>query len=90
MGRHERFGRRLAEIRLAAGWTQEELAARLDMPAATVQNWEQGRTQPTWEGAVKAADALGISLEEFVAEPGSMVRPRRGRPGKAPAEEVLE
>ena len=33
-------------IRRALGLTQEEFAARYDIPLGTLRDWEQGRTEP--------------------------------------------
>ena len=36
----ETIGRRIAELRDARGWSQEELAERLHVSRQTVSNWE--------------------------------------------------
>jgi putative transcriptional regulator len=37
---------RVKTVRRALGLTQEEFAARYDIPVGTLRDWEQGRTQP--------------------------------------------
>lgn len=47
------FAAALRTWRLARGWTQERAAAELGVPRATLVNWEQERTQPHSEGAIR-------------------------------------
>lgn len=48
---------------------------------AAVENWEQGRTLPTWSGVVALAGVLGVSLDEFLVAP-EVKKKGRGRPKK--------
>lgn len=43
---HSLINRPVVEIRVAAGLSQSELAARIAAPVYTVQGWEQRRTCP--------------------------------------------
>ena len=43
--RREKFSR--SALREAAGVSQSEFARLIGVPVKTLQNWEQGRTQPT-------------------------------------------
>lgn len=43
------FGGRLKQRRLEKGWTQKELAEKLDVSECTVYNWENGRCGPSRE-----------------------------------------
>jgi putative transcriptional regulator len=40
------FGREVRRTRDATGLSQEQFAAALRLPVATLRNWEQGRVQP--------------------------------------------
>ena len=42
----EAFSERLKRLRLGRGWSQEELAARLDVSPGSVGNWEMGPHTP--------------------------------------------
>jgi transcriptional regulator with XRE-family HTH domain len=53
-----RWGARLAQYRLLAGWTQQRLAAGLGLSAATVSSFETGHRPPRREYARKADAVL--------------------------------
>jgi transcriptional regulator with XRE-family HTH domain len=57
------MGERLQRLRLAAGFSQSQLARKAGVPVATLKNWEQDRRGPRLETAVLVAQALGISLD---------------------------
>jgi transcriptional regulator with XRE-family HTH domain len=59
-----RFGERLARIRQARGWSQQELADRSGVPYITIYRCERGQHQePRVSVAAKLARALGVSLD---------------------------
>jgi transcriptional regulator with XRE-family HTH domain len=64
-----RFAARLKELRLAAGMTQKQLAAKAGMTTAAISDFEQARYVPSWETVLKLKNALGVSCEEFDREP---------------------
>jgi transcriptional regulator with XRE-family HTH domain len=51
----------LAEARLAAGWSQEKLAQRLQVSTGTVRSWEAGTRTPIPQHRQPLAEALGVS-----------------------------
>jgi DNA-binding XRE family transcriptional regulator len=55
----------LAEARRRAGYSQEQLAERLDVEASTVGRWERRRTTPQPWVRPRLAQALGLSLDEL-------------------------
>jgi putative transcriptional regulator len=59
------MGERLRKLRQAAGLSQAELAARAGLTVDSVQNWEQGRSEPSLSRAARLARALGTSLDEL-------------------------
>lgn len=73
----ETFGARLRALREALGLSQSELAARCGLNIDSVQNWEQGRTEPRLSALIQLAQGLGVSLDQLAG-----IRPakRRGRP----------
>jgi len=54
------FGRRLRDLRRAAGLSQQELAARVDISRASVANIERGAQRVALHQAVELAAALGV------------------------------
>ena len=58
-------GRRLREQRLAAGWTQGELADRARVSRALVGALERGRHVPATDAAIRLARALGTTVERL-------------------------
>lgn len=77
-------GRRVAELRIKAGQTQEELAADLRVSARWVQRLEQRGENLTLHTLVKLANALGVEPGTLLEEPSPEARivPGRGRPPK--------
>jgi transcriptional regulator with XRE-family HTH domain len=62
------FHHNLKRLRAAAGLTQAELAAKLNTPLRTVQNWEQGHREPGLDALRPIARALGVSVDELLAD----------------------
>jgi transcriptional regulator with XRE-family HTH domain len=69
------FGVRLAELRRAKGWSQEALARAAGLSTSAVSKAENSGVDVSWSTAVKLADALGVSLDQFRSAPG----PRKKR-----------
>jgi DNA-binding XRE family transcriptional regulator len=59
------FASRLKALREARGLTQVQLSEASGVSQATISRVEAGRLEPGWETAVRLADALGVSVEEF-------------------------
>ena len=57
------FGERLREVRKSKKITQQEVADRLGIKRNTYSDWENGKTEPTFEILVKLADLFDISLD---------------------------
>jgi transcriptional regulator with XRE-family HTH domain len=60
-------GAKLASARLAAGLTQERLAAVLHTSQRRISDWERGMITPRPELMPKVAAAVGMDALEFVA-----------------------
>jgi transcriptional regulator with XRE-family HTH domain len=63
-----RLGRRLQELRRAAGLTQRDLAASSGLRAATLSALENGQQSPTRKTMTALTMALGCSPEALLAE----------------------
>ncbi len=59
------FKNRLKALREAAGLTQEGLARAAGLSTSAVAKLERLPMGPTWDTAVKLADALGVRLDDF-------------------------
>ena len=57
----------LRELRLARGWSQEQLAERSGLSVRTVQRIENGQA-PGLASRAALADAFGLTLDELVAD----------------------
>lgn len=60
------FNNKLYELRKQKGFSQEELASRLNVSRQTVSKWEVGESAPDMEKLVAISDLFGISLDELV------------------------
>lgn len=60
---------RMAGFRQQRGWTQQELADRLDVSRQTVISLEKGRYNPSIILAFRIAKCFGVAIEEvFIDE----------------------
>lgn len=56
---------RLKELRVKQGFTQEELAEKLEVTRQTINAIEQGKYQPTLHLAFKCARLFKVSIEDI-------------------------
>lgn len=59
------FGKRVAELRKAAGFSQEQFAFKCGIDRTYVGTIERGEKSPTLNTIVKISQALGISKCEL-------------------------
>ena len=57
------LGQRINELRTACGWSQVELAKRLNISKQTVSNWENENIQPSIEMLVNVATLFRVSTD---------------------------
>jgi transcriptional regulator with XRE-family HTH domain len=60
----------LKQARKAKGWSQTELAEKLETHLTHVSRVERGKYTPSIDFVAKAAKVLGVSLDSLVAENG--------------------
>ncbi len=60
------FNNKLYELRKQKGFSQEELANRLNVSRQTISKWEVGDSTPELEKLIAISDLFGISLDELV------------------------
>jgi putative transcriptional regulator len=61
---------RLPVLRAERGWTQADLAERLDVSRQTVVSIEKGKYDPSLPLAFKMAELFALTIEE-IFDPGS-------------------
>lgn len=72
----------LKRLRQVAGFTQASLADAMKVSLRNVQNWEQGHREPALTALRQLGAALGVSLDELVAEPVKEPPAKKKREGK--------
>lgn len=60
------FNNKLYELRKQKGFSQEELAHRLNVSRQTVSKWEIGESAPDMEKLVAISELFEVSLDELV------------------------
>jgi len=58
----------LPQLRAARGWTQTDLAARLDVSRQTINSIETGRYDPSLPLAFRLARTFSMPIEEIFSE----------------------
>lgn len=61
-----KIGKRIKELRIAKGISQQELAAEIEYEKSNMSRLESGRINPKIATLYKVAKALGISLSDIV------------------------
>lgn len=59
------FEKRLREVRKSKKTTQKELAEQIGIKQNSYSDWENGKTEPSFENLVKLADLLEVSLDSL-------------------------
>ena len=72
------FGQKLRSLRTKAGLTQLDIAEKLDVSAAAIGAWENGRAKPRLTKLGEVADLLGVTVSELIGEETTTERPVRG------------
>lgn len=62
------FAERLKKLRAEKGYSQAELGKLINVSAATVCNYENGKIKPFINTQIQLASVLGISKEELMKE----------------------
>ena len=79
---------RLAQLRRARGWSQTELAERLDVSRQAVSRWEVGTSFPSMEKLLALADAYGLSLAALLQGDEAVPAPAEAVDPPVPAEPI--
>lgn len=84
MNQNGAFGRRLAELRKAKGFTQQELAKNIGTSQRMIAHYERHVKRPPLEKLERMAHVLDVSLNELLG-----VAPIKKQPG-APKDAYLQ
>ncbi|MEE0060906.1 MAG: helix-turn-helix transcriptional regulator [Acutalibacteraceae bacterium] len=87
------FNNRLYQLRKQKGFSQEELANRLNVSRQTISKWEIGDSTPDMEKLVAISDLFDVSLDNLVKgkeeEPQRADEPRKSELASVLNEKVL-
>lgn len=61
-----KFNEKLFELRKEKGYSQEELADKLNVARQTISKWENGTTTPDFDNLIELSKLFEISIDEFV------------------------
>ena len=76
------LSRRIQELRASLGWSQVELAKRLQISKQTVSNWENDNIQPSVDMLMRLSRLFGVSTDYLLGLEGT---PRLDVSGLSPA-----
>lgn len=62
------FADKLIRLRKKAGWSQEELAARLDVSRQSVSKWESAQSIPDLEKIVRLSKLFGVTTDYLLKD----------------------
>ncbi len=57
------FGKRLREVRMKRGFTQQNMADKLELSLNAYQKYEQSERYPSFDCLVRIADIFDVSLD---------------------------
>ena len=61
----------IKQLREAAGMTQAELAATMQLTTPSITKWELGRANPTYDNLIQLAEIFGCTLDEVAGRKAS-------------------
>jgi len=59
------IGMRIAELRNSKGFTQEQLAGRMEISSKYLSSIERGKENPTLDTFIKLSESLGVNIEDI-------------------------
>lgn len=79
LSKRRAFGQTVRRLRLAHGWTQEELAHRTGFDRKSINRVENATYSPSIDRVFALAEALGAAAADLLADADAVRSPRRGR-----------
>jgi transcriptional regulator with XRE-family HTH domain len=68
-----KIGNKLKELRVANGYTQEELATILSVSRSTISSWEINRTYPDLSMLVSLSKLYSITVDQLINEDEQLI-----------------
>ena len=59
------LGRKIADLRKAKGFTQEELAEKIEISSKYLSSIERGKENPTLNTLIKLSESLDVNLNDI-------------------------
>ena len=56
----------IRQLREERGWTQFELAGKVNVTPSTVYNWERGKFEPRYSQLRALSEAFGVAMDDIV------------------------
>ncbi|MGN0707607.1 MAG: helix-turn-helix domain-containing protein [Faecalibacterium sp.] len=75
---------KIALLRRQQGWSQEELADRLDVSRQAVSKWEGGACAPDLDKVLKLSELFGVSTDYLLKDAPGQTAPSAPAPAPAP------
>lgn len=69
-------GGKLRALRRGRGWSQEDLAGRLDRTQTAVSYWEAGKRAVGWEDLLNICDVFDVPPSHFLPDGGGTPMPK--------------
>jgi len=88
--RAEWFKDRLRELRTQAGLSRQDLADKAGMKLNGIRDLEQGINKPSLDTIIALCQALAVTCNDLLQEPGDLPPPAAGRPRKMPQADTEE
>lgn len=65
------LGERMKQLRKERGWSQADLAERVETDARQISRYENGRITPSLDALIRIAEAFDISVDYLLIEDAS-------------------
>lgn len=63
---HRYIGRNIYELRKKRGWSQSDLARKLDKKASTISSYETDSKTPSVDTIIAMSELFGVSIDELI------------------------
>lgn len=70
------LGEKIAQLRRKNGWSQEELADKMEISRQAVSKWESGQTMPDLERILRLSSLFGVTIDYLLKDGEAPERPR--------------